>query len=57
MNEIKLANLLKEYDKQFGDHAPTAENRPTAKTSCIQTDPEASIPNKPLRRYNPGENL
>ena len=57
VNEIKLANLLKEYEKQFGDYAPTAENRPTAKTSCIQTEPGASIPNKPLRRYNPGENL
>jgi hypothetical protein len=56
-NETRLAQLLEKFDKQFGEQAPTAENRPTATSFCIQTDPDASIPNKPLRRYNPGENL
>jgi hypothetical protein len=48
-NEGKLAKLLEKYSKQFGEQAPTAENRPTATTSYIQTDPDASKPNKPLR--------
>ncbi len=56
VNEDKLSKLLKKYNSQFGEYAPTAENRPTATKPCIQTDPDAAIPNKPLRRYNPGEN-
>jgi hypothetical protein len=55
VNEGKLAKLLEKYNKQFGEQAPIAENRPTATTSCIQTDPDDSKPNKPLRTYNPGE--
>jgi hypothetical protein len=55
-NEQRLATLLKKIEGQFGEQAPSAETRPTATTSCIQTYPLAPIPNKPLRIYNPGEN-
>ena len=44
------------FEGQFGEQAPSAETRPTATSSCIQTCPAAAIPNKPLRRYNPEEN-
>jgi hypothetical protein len=56
-NEKRLSDFLLNFSSQFGEQAPSAKTRPTATTSCIQTDPLASIPNKPLRRYNPGENL
>ncbi len=54
-NDILLKALLKKYDSQFGEFAPAADTRPVATTSCIEIDPLAPIPNKPLRRYNPGE--
>jgi hypothetical protein len=52
---ILLKALLKKYHSQFGEFAPAADIRPVATTSCIEVDPLAPIPNKPPRRYNPGE--
>jgi hypothetical protein len=54
-SDILLKALLVKYNSQFGEFAPAADIRPVATTSCIEVDPLASIPNKPLRRYNPGE--
>jgi hypothetical protein len=54
-NDILLTALLKKYHSQFVEFAPAADIRPVATTSGIEIDPLALIPNKPLRRYNPGE--
>jgi hypothetical protein len=54
-NDVLLKALLGKYHSQFGEFAPAADIRPIATTSCIEVDPLASIPYKPFRRYNPGE--
>jgi hypothetical protein len=43
-NEKRLADLLLKFKGQFGKQTPSAGTRPTATTSCIQTDALAPIP-------------
>jgi hypothetical protein len=46
-DEKRLSDFLLQFSGLFGEQAPSAETRPTATTSCIQTDPSATITNKP----------
>jgi hypothetical protein len=53
--QVLISALIKEFDAQFGELASAANVRPEVIKPCIVTDPNASIPNRPLRRYNLAE--